>query len=727
MAQGISTAIRINDGMSPALRSMNKALMIVLNSFESMQSATADPINTAAISEARTELARVETTLNDVENGARQAANAQDNFTDSVRNSDNAMGGLVRKVGKLVATYASFQALQGAANLSDQVSQTESRLKMIVDVSGGETFDELEQKIKASANRSRASYLDTADAITKLANNAGNAFNNNDEIIAFLEAINKEFVIGGADAQAASGAMLQLTQAMAAGALRGDELNSVLEGAPEIARLVERSMGWAEGSIKSYAEEGKVTAEVVKNAMLSNLGEINAKYKQMPWTWGQVFTVAKDKAIGALEPILAKINELANNKSVQNLANNVANNITYVANLTVTAFEKLASVARFVVDNWSKISPYIYGVVGALLFYMTVLGIVKGIELASAAAKIAIATATAIATAAQWFFASSTGAATTAQIGLNGALYACPLTWIVVIILAVIAAIIALIGWISKTLGVTNSVVGGIIGALSAAFAIIWNQFKAFVDLVFTIINMVVSQFVAFANFFANFLNDPVASIIHLFGDMADAILGILEGIARAIDAVFGSNLSSAVSGWRSGLDDKVNALAKEKGRGNYEEVLNKVNFTTDALGWERKDVKASFTAGAEFGDNLADKVKNFSLSGVIEGLTASDASENAIDELIPNFDQLAGNVGDINDNTKGIKDSVDISDEDLKYMRDIAEQEAINRFTTAEISVDFGGVSNNINSDIDLDGFMETFTDRIVESASVAAEGIHS
>lgn len=730
MANGISTAIRINDGMSPALKSMNKALMIVLNSFESMQSATADPINTAAISEARSELARVSTTLDDVENNARQASNAQEQFTNSVKQSDNAMSGLVRKVGTLIATYASFQAMGNLVNLSDQMTQIDSRLNLVVDDKG--SVKALEEQIMASANRSRASYLDTADAVSKMALRAGDAFSDangkidTSQIIGFTENLNKLYAIAGATGEEQASSMLQLTQALGSGVLRGEEFNAVFEAAPNIMQQVADYMGKPIGELRNMAAEGQITAEVVKNAILGATDSINSDFEQMDMTWAQVMTLAKNRALGAFEPVLAKINELANNESVQNFINNIADSVTFIATAMLWAFEQLASMGQFIAENWSIIAPIIGGVITALLIY-------TGVSTAAAIVSAISAITSANDARAKLIQEGATWLAAAAQTGLNVALLACPITWIVLGIIAIVAAVIAFCAWIAKSGGVATTAFGVIAGAANTAVAFVWNLFLGLVDFLLSIINYLQAPWVAFANFFGNLFNDPLAAIIHAFGTMADAVLGILEGIARAIDAVFGSNLADAVSGWRGSLDSKVEAFAKDKGNGTYKEIIENENYSTEALGWQRKEYGASFKAGAEFGDGIADKISNFSMDSLMSKLTAPDTSSlgTGIDGLggydIPSYDELAGNVGDIKDNTGSIKDAVDVSEEDLKYLRDIAEQEAINRFTTAEISVDFGGVSNTINNDMDIDGFMDVFTDRLYESMTVAAEGLHS
>jgi tape measure domain-containing protein len=724
--------------MSPALKGMNKALMVVLNTMEKLDSATADPLNVAGFNEARNAIAGVEAALNDVDDSIRKAKNEQDKFTNSVSRSEDVMGGLIRKVGGLVAAYVSAQSIMGAVNLSDQLTMTKSRLKLVVDDEG--SVAALEKEIMASANRSRASYLDTSDAVSKLALRAGDAFQdaNNKidtgQIIAFTENLNKMYAIAGATGEEQASSMLQLTQALGSGVLRGEEFNAVFEAAPNIMQEVARYMDVPIGKLRELAADGQISAEVVKNAILSATDSINADFENMDMTWAQVMTLAKNRAIQAFNPVLEKINELANNTDVQNFINNVANGITYVATAILWAFEQIASFGQFISDNWSTISPYIYAVAGALLFFATAMAIANAIEIASATISTIVATGKLIAAAAMMLFTGATWAAAAAQMGLNTAMYACPIVWIIALVMLVVAAIVTLIGWILKTAGVTNSVVGGIIGTLNVAVSIIWNLFLLVLDIALGVISAIGNAYVTFANFFGNIFNDPVASIINLFGDMADTILGILQSIASAIDKVFGSNLASAVSGWRGSLGGKIETLSNTYGNGKYQEVMDKVNLSSESLGLQRKDYGASFKAGASFGDGIANKVSNFSVDSLMNKITAPDASSIGAGGAgaggyagnIPDYDELAGNVGGIKDNTKGIKDAVEVSEEDLKYLRDIAEQETINRFTTAQITVDVGGISNNINSQADLDGFYDGFADWVYEKATIAAEGVH-
>ena len=411
--------------------------------------------------------------------------------------------------------------------MSDKMTSTSARLSFLVDDGG--SVDALEQKIMASAQRSRAAYLDTASAIASMGANAGSAFSDNDELIAFMEQVNKQFVIGGATAEGQSAAMLQLTQAMAAGALRGEELNSILENAPGIARAIESYMGVAEGSIKQYAEQGLITSEVVKNALFSVADETNAKFESMPMTWAQVWTTMQNKALSIFDPILARINQVANSERFSTVTDGIISGLAGIAAVAGVVLDLLISGGALVVDNWSWISPIVWGLVAAFLAYNTVALITNGINGAMALAEGVKAAALAMSTGA-------TFAATAAQYGLNAALLACPITWIVVLVIALVAAFYAAVAAINHFAGTSLSATGLIMGAFAVAGAFLINLVLGVVNFVIGLGVELYNLIATFANFFANVFNDPVGAIINLFAGMFDFILGIVESAASLID-----------------------------------------------------------------------------------------------------------------------------------------------------------------------------------------------
>lgn len=424
-----------------------------------------------------------------------------------------------------------------------------------------------------------------------------------------------------------------------------------------------------------------------------------------------------------MNPVWAKLSEVANNPNFNNFVKNAAIGVGVLGNILVFTFEKMAALGTFVHDNWSLIAPVIGVVSAALALYLAYLAISNAYETVSNGIKIAMCAASYAHAAATGTEASADAVATAEQLKLNTALYACPLTWILVLIIAIVAAIYLVVAAINKVTGSSISATGVIAGAIAAAGAFVWNNLLSLLDLVLGIVSAIWNLIAAFANYFANIFNDPIVTIVQLFVSLSDIILGILETIATAIDSIFGSNLADAVSGWRSTLGECMEAFAEEHGNGTYEKVMEEVNLSSETLGLNRIEYGEAYNSGYAWGENLEDKVSNFNIESLLGdvGLDLSGNGSNVLD-----YEELAGNVANIADDTGNIKDTVDISEEDLRYLRDAAEMETINRFTTAEISVDMGGVYNTINSDMDIDGFMDTFTDKLCESIDISAEGVH-
>ena len=710
----IRTAIALYDGVTAPLQAMHKAMNIVLNSFEAMQRASGNSVDTSAIREAREELARAGAAFDEIEENIREAGNQQDRFNRRIRDGTTAADGLWGKLKGIAATVGGLAATKKILGLSDTLASTKARLNLIVDDGG--SVGELEKKIMASAQRSRSAYFDTASAVASMGSNAKAAFNGTDEIIAFMEQINKQFVIGGASAQGQSAAMLQLTQAMAAGALRGEELNSILENAPGIARAIESYMGIAEGSIKSYAEQGLITAEVVKNAMFAAADETNAKFESMPKTWAQIWTSMQNKALSIFAPILTKINQIGNSERFTQVTDGIINGLAGIASVATWVLDLLIGGAALVVDNWSWLSPIIYGVAGALLVYYGYLGLVRAGELALAGVHAVVAVAKGIMAAATMLVTGATWAQVSAQWGLNGAMYACPIVWIIILIIALVALFYAAVAAVNKFAGTSVSATGLICGAFMAALAFIGNIFIALWNLVVDVFVMIYNLVGTVANFIGNVFNDPVGAVCRLFFDLADTVLSVLQALASAIDTIFGSNLAGSVQGWRDSLGGWVDSTF-----GKGEEVMEKLNADDMKLG--RFEYGAAFDMGYEFGQGVEDTVGGLFDFSAMDSLGAADGLDAF--NLGNTLDGIYGNTGDTAGNTAAMSDALDIAEEDLAYLRDIAEREAINRFTTAEIHVEQHN-ENHISNDTDLDGIMDAWANDFAEKLDVSEEGVH-
>ena len=692
----------LNDGMSAVLKRITSALDTTLNAFEQVQRASGRAVDAAQIAQARSQLVGANAEIQEMADGYRRAAEQEENLNRGLRTGGSLADGMLGKVKTLVATLAAGAGLNKLIGLSDQMTSTTARLSFLVDDGG--SVDELEAKIMASAQRSRAAYLDTASAIASMGANAGAAFSSNDELIAFMEQVNRQFTIGGASAQGQAAAMLQLTQAMAAGALRGEELNSILENAPGIARAIEQYMGIAEGSIKQYAQEGQVTAEVVKNALFSVADETNAKFESMPMTWAQIWTNMQNRALQTLDPVLNKLNNLANSEQFSTVVDGALNALATITALASGILDVFVNIGSAVVDNWSVIEPIAWGLVAALVAY-------NAVALITQAINGAVALSAAVKGAADMFAAGKTFAATVAQQGLNAALLACPITWIVVGVIALVAGIIALCNWIAKTTGVAATGFGVITGGINVAIQAVWNAMLVVANVAIGIWNALGACCSNIGTAFHN----VISNVQGWFYGLLSTALTVVEGICAAL------NKLPFVEFDYSGISAKADEYAAKSAEayGSVEEYQNIGDaftkgyntFDTFTDGW----ASDAFKAGASWGDGVADKVSSFFDFG--GGGTGGTDLGSGFD-----LSNIADNTGLTADNTGKTADALAVTEEQLEYLRDIAERDAINRFTTAEVKIDMTGMTNRIDGSADLDGVISQLTEGFTEALVTAA-----
>lgn len=659
---------------------------------------------------------RLSQTVGNTERYIRDNVDEQGRFNREIEEGTNEANSLMQTIKGAVAAYATIQTLSAALNLSDQLTTTTARMNLMND--GLQTTQDLQNMIYLSAERARGSYQATADAVSKLGLMAGDAFGSSQEIIAFMEQINKQFTIAGTEAAGVDAAMLQLTQAMASGVLRGEELNSIFEQAPTIIQSIADYLDVPIGSIREMAAEGQITADIVKAAMFAAADETNAKFESMPKTFSQVWTSFQNTALMAFQPVLQRMNEIANSEAFQTFVNNAIEGLSMVAGVALEIFDLLVGVAGSVAENWSWLSPIIYGVAAALAVYYgwqlavnAISAISKGIHIAMAVAQMIHAAATGALTAA-------TAAEIAAQNGLNAALYACPIVWIIVLIIALIALFYAAVAAVNKFAGTSVSATGIICGAFMVALAFIGNIFVALWNLVVDVFVLIYNLVATVANFIGNVFTDPIGAVCRLFFDLADTVLGILQALASAIDAIFGSDLVGSVQGWRDSLGGWVDDTF-----GKGDEVMAKMNADDMKLG--RFEYGEAWNAGYSFGEGIDQSIANFDPSSLFDtNVPGADDYAN-----LGNYGSGIGGIGsgvdDIAGNTGKIADSMDITEEDLKYLRDIAEQEAVNRFTTAEITIEQTN-HNTVSGKMDLDGIVSGLTDAANEAVDKIAEGVH-
>ena len=702
----IRSQMVLNDGISGVLKRITNGLSTTLNAFEQVQRASGRAVDVTQIQAARAALAEANRDVDNMAEAYRRAAQQEEVLNKGLRNGASAADGLLGKVKGIVTTLAAGAGAKAVLGLSDQLASSSARLSLIVDDGG--SVDALEQKIMASAQRSRASYLGTMQTISKLGLQAGDAFNSNDELIRFTELLNKNFVIGGSSATEQAAAMYQLTQAMGSGRLQGDEYRSIIENAPMLAGAIEeymRNVQGATGAMKDWSSEGLLTADVIKAAVFNSADEVEARFQQMPMTWGQVWTQMQNKAIAAFDPVLSKLNQVANSERFETVTDGIVSGLATIAAVAGVVLDLLISGGSLVVDNWSWLEPIVWGLVAAFVAYNTVALITNGLNAATALAEGVKAAALAMSTGA-------TFAATVAQYGLNAALLACPITWIVLLIIALVAAFYAAVAAINHFAGASLSATGIVMGAFAVAGAFIINLILGVVNFVIGIGVELYNLIATFANFFANVFNDPVGAIINLFAGMFDFILGIVQSAASLIDTVLGTDMSSAVAGFRNTVATKVEEIV-----GDQVEVMEKLNASDYQI--QRIEYGDAWAAGNSLGRGIEDAVGglfNFDL-GAAENYGAD--SPFALDDISNNAALTAANTG-------ATADALTATTEELEYLRDIAERDAINRFTTAEVKIDMTGMQNRIEGGADLDGVISALTDGFTEALLTAAEGVH-
>ena len=674
----IRSQMVLNDQVTGVLKNITRALDITLHSFEQMQDASANTVDVRLLNQARAGLGEVNLAVREMEENYRRAAQQEQQVTRNIRQStqaeqqlnasirggNDALDDMVGKAKNLAATIGASVGLKKLIELSDQMTSTTARLNFIVDDGG--SVKALEAKIMASAQRSRAAYLDTASAIASMGANAGAAFTSNDELIAFMEQVNKQFVIGGASAQGQAAAMLQLTQAMAAGALRGEELNSILENAPGIARAIEQYMGIAEGSIKSYAEKGAVSATVVKNALLSIADETNAKFNGMAMTWGQVWTQMGNIALKVTRPLLTAINWLANNLSV-------IGPILLGLGAAFLVFQVAA--------HWTQIAAVATAAYHAVVNLLSIgFGVLTG----------------------------NTAAASAAVFTFNSALLASPITWIIMLIAVVIGLLYGVVAIINKVTGSSISATGLICGAIAVAGAFIGNTVIGLLNaLIQYIWAIFVAPFLGIVEWILNVCNGGFNSfgdaVANLIGQIIGWFLNLGKVVTTIIDAIFGTN-------WTAGLESLQSSVTAW-GKNENAITLDKNAPTIDY----RFEYGDAWAAGNDFGKGIDAKLGGMFNMGGLGDSSGFDLGD------------IAAYTGETADNTGKTADALAVTEEQLEYLRDIAERDAINRFTTAEVKIDMTGMTNRIDGSADLDGVISQLTEGFTEALVTAAEGVHA
>lgn len=680
------------------MNGMTQPLMNVINSVNNVI-ATLNTVNNTKVKIDTSSLKATQTVLNntsadllrmqrEMENEITNNTLAQENFNNSLRSASTASDNLFKKIKRVAAAYLGIQTVKAGINLSNTMTQNTARLNLMND--GNQSTEELQKMIYQSAQSSRGNFLDVSQVVSKLGILAPNAFKSNQEAILFSELMAKSFKIGGASQQEQSAGMYQLTQALASGRLQGDEFRSIMENAPILAQAISKSLGVSIGTLREMSSEGKITSDVIKNAMFSASQEINSQFESIPMTFTDVITRVKNAAIQGFQPIAKQINGIVNSDRVKQFVNMSVVLIGKLTSVLSSSIELIAGMGAAIYDNWSLIAPVLGTVVAGITAYNIALGviavktaIVKGATLAYNLALIAQNTlhgvnntALITSTAAQW--------------GLNAAMLACPITWIVAGIMLTVGALYLGVAAFNKFTGATISATGIITGAIYGIGAHIYNMIA-------TSVNM----FISFTEFLANIFTHPVVAIKRLFINMGLSIINIIKSTMSIVDKIIDTGISDKLSDIESNLKVKLEATTVE----GYRDFKTATDGRLDYM--KLKDTGEAVTKGYKTGENLSNSLSLTSNLGLNSGM----------------MDQTNSYLSQISGNTAKTNTSLDLTKEELKYMRDLAEQEVINRYTTASMKVEVSN-NNNISNSLDIDEVAGMLTNKLVESAATVAEG---
>lgn len=658
----------------------------------------------------------------------QEADRLEDNLDDVGRSAGNAGGSmrLLNLTAGISLARQAWDAVSGSAVYLDNLSQIQARLNNIND--GSQTTEQLQSKIMAAANRSRGSYQDMANSVAKLNLLASDAFKSNDEAIAFAEQLNKMFVVSGASSQEASNAMYQLNQAMASGRLQGDEYRSIIENAPMLANAIAEAMGVSRAKLKELASEGAITAEVIKNAMANCADDVNRQFEEMPMTFGQAMNMIQNEAAAKFQAVSNAFSGMINSGDLQVIADAIGGTLTVAAYVAIGAIKGLSTVLGFLRDNMYWLKPlFIAGAVA--------LGVYTAALIAYKVATGLAAIATKVKAAAEMMSTTATFAATAAQHGFNAALLACPITWIVLAVLLLVAALYAGIAALNHFAGTSISATGLVAGTFFALGASIWN-----------IIAFLWNIFAAIAEFFVNVWNHPVYAVKSMIGNMVKSVLNIFKSFLSGVDDVatglanaFISAVNTAIEGinWLLEAIDSIPFI--DVGRVDTLGKMTSITSTLDDWGkgiddwigeepadyWkaptmDMMDVGQAYNNGYAAGQGLENWVGN---------LGSNLGIDNLAGDLANGMEDMASAAGA--PNVKGgkldkIGGEVELSDEDIKMLKDIASTKFVNKFTTLQpnMQVTFGDVHENADVDKIMDA-IEDMTEQALAEVILEEEGI--
>lgn len=737
----LKTTLALHDGMSAKLQTINRAVENVTRSFKLFTQAMQVNVNNGVI-------INIQNNLNNVGNTINKNTIRQREFNNEVRRSKSLIHDLWTKMKLLTMGYMGIQGVGKVFQTADNLTMANSRIGLMSDVASGKTTSqEVNDKVYAAALRSRGNYLDMMNSVSKLALQTGDLFGNSDEVIAFMENYNKMAVVSGANAQQSAAALIQITQALASGELRGDELRSVMENMPVVAQAIAKEMGTTVDQVRELGFEGQISSEILKNAMFNSIEEIDDKFSKIPYTWRQVWETVKTFSFKVFTPILKAISAITSNKRFIAFANEFGNVIRLVGTGLMMAFnpvkpvlnwmyDTIAAIYNFFKNNWGFIAPIVLGIAAAFMVVKTPLMLM------------AIWTGICTVVTKLW---------TAAQAAFNAVMAANPVVWVVLIIIALVAAVYLAVAAMNKWAGTSLSATGIIFGACMWLWAGIKNIGIAMANLFIWIGNICVgvAQWCVGA---WNWFCDTISAICNNIGvwwsnlwidaeigfnDFMSSVMKKLASFAQKFEGI-AEFMNIDLSGLtKAGDDYSARSAALNAKKGKYKSLPSLGNYTK-GVNWntydylDYADMGAAYDKGYKYGEEFADILSDkqtwkaiLEESGLADGLNLDSLGLGGLNDIgktlsgdlgkNPALDKIAKSVGDIANDTSDIA----ASDEELSFMKDMAEREAINRYTLTDLKFNMTN-NNSISNGMNLDEILSKIEKKVYDTIMSSASGAH-
>ena len=578
----ITTGIQLADNFSAPLMHIISSVNMAISSIYDMDQAMNAGVNTASLEAARNEIAQATVAAEEFNQTMQQASSPindnirrQEQFNQSLQNGASESSNLVSAIKRMAGAYLSIQTAGKILEMSDEITQTTSRLNMMND--GLQSTADLYNMVYVAAKDARGSLGDMASVVARFGNNAKDAFSSSAEVVQFANLVQKQMTIAGASTQEAANAELQLSQALGSGVLRGDELNSIFEQAPNLIQNIADYLDVPIGKIRSMAQDGELSADVVKQAVFAATDEINANFESMPMTWGQMWTVFQNNATMAFQPVLQRLNDLANTDGFQTFTTNAINDLAVVAGVVLDIFEGIGSVGTFVSDNWQIIGPIVEGVAAALTVYY-------GWQLLSTSATKAAA-------AAQWIYNAAMNANPAAIVAIS------------------IGALIVLIGILANKFTGTGHIAQSVFGMITGGINVVIQYFKNWGLTVADIFIGIWNAGGACATNVEIAFHNAISHVQALWYNMLSTALTVVSGICSALNKLpFVDFDYSGITGAADNYASKAAAAAgNTKDYASVPAAFSKGVKTYDTYqkGW----VNDAYTAGAAWGDGVTSKI----------------------------------------------------------------------------------------------------------------------